>query len=66
MEEQKKKKRKWVSTATIRKAYTKAEVSTKMMSFRLDKDLIEKLDGEVNKGRLINNLLREHYREKGG
>lgn len=32
-----------------------------MMSFKIDLDLVERLKAEVNKGRLINNLLRDHY-----
>lgn len=59
-----KKKRERVSTATIRKACSKGQVTQKMMTFRLDGDLVEELEKEVNKGRLINNLLREHYGKK--
>lgn len=50
------------STATIRKASKKGEVTQKMVSFRLDADLLELLQQEQNKGRLINNLLRKHYK----
>ena len=52
------------STATIRKAFKRSDGrSQKMMSFRVDSDLMERLNQEPNKGRLINNLLREHFGE---
>lgn len=53
------------STATIRKAFKHGESSQKMMSFKVDLENWEAMEGEVNKGRLINNLLREHYSGKG-
>ena len=34
-------------------------ITQKMMSFRLDNDLEEDLEKQVNKGRYINNLIRE-------
>ncbi len=34
-------------------------ITQKMMSFRLDNDLEEYLGKQVNKGRYINNLIRE-------
>lgn len=34
-------------------------ITQKMMSFRLDNDLEEHLRKQVNKGRYINNLIRE-------
>lgn len=37
------------------------EVTQKMMSFKLDLDLLEKLKTVPNKGRLINKLLREYF-----
>lgn len=49
------------STATIRKAAKRGEITQKMMTFRLDADLIENLENEANKGRLINQLLKKHY-----
>lgn len=63
MEQKKeKKKRAYKSQATIRKAYRKADGRTqKMVSFRLDVDLIPHLEGEANKGRLINELLRIYF-----
>ena len=45
----------------VRKKSKWAVISQKMMSFRVDLDVLEKLQEEPNKGRLINNLLREHY-----
>lgn len=52
------------STATIKKAFVRSAGRTqKMVSFRLDDDLRERLNQEPNKGRLINNLLREYFGE---
>ena len=52
------------STATIKKAFVRSAGRTqKMVSFRLDDDLRERLNQEPNKGRLINNLLREFFGE---
>lgn len=59
MEEKEKKKR--PSAATIRKASSHGVKTQKMMSFRVDNEVAEKLDQEANKGRLINDLLRKHY-----
>lgn len=61
--EQEKKKR--ASTATIRKSFEKGVRTQKMMTFRLDSDLIDLLNQEANKGRLLNNLLREHFKKLG-
>ena len=45
--------------ARIRKAYSHKEgVTQKMMTFRADYDVIEILQSVVNKGRLINDLVR--------
>lgn len=63
MEQQNKKKR--ASTATIRKTFEKGVRTQKMMTFRLDSDLETMLKQESNKGRLINNLLREHFKKLG-
>lgn len=49
MEERQKKKWSW------------GKVTQKMMSFKIDLDLVERLKIEANKGRLINNLLRDYY-----
>lgn len=44
-----------------RKKYAAAgERGQKMVSFRLDNDLAEWLDTKENKGRYINNLIREN------
>lgn len=52
------------SKATIRRASKHGETRTKMMTFKVDIELLEYLDKEPNKGRLINNLLRQHYNIK--
>lgn len=39
-------------------------ITQKMMSFRLDNDLEEYLGKQVNKGRFINNLIREDRDKK--
>ncbi len=49
------------STATIKKAFIWGQKTQKMMSFRIDLDIAVRLQEEPNKGRLINNLLRQHY-----
>lgn len=45
-------------------------ITQKMMSFRLDNDLEEYLGKQVNKGRYINNLIRQdrdsNISEEGG
>lgn len=45
----------------IKKKFKWGSITQKMMSFKVDIDLLEKLSQEINKGRLINNLLRDHY-----
>lgn len=45
----------------VRKQSTWGKVTQKMMTFKIDLDLLERLQQEVNKGRLLNNLLRKHY-----
>ena len=59
--EETKKKRTYKSVATIRKACKKGQRTQKMMSFKADIDVLEAMANEVNKGRLINELLRKHY-----
>lgn len=44
-----------------RKGGTPHVVTQKMMSFRVDLVVAERLQQEKNKGRLINWLLRKHY-----
>ena len=63
MEQANKKKR--ASTATIRKTFEKGVRTQKPMTFRLDSDLETMLKQESNKGRLINDLLREHFKKLG-
>lgn len=50
----------------LRKEGKQRGVTTqKMMSFRVDNDLVEWLDSQPNKGRLINQLLsKEKIRQK--
>lgn len=65
MEQEKENKKKRASTATIRKPFEKGKRTQKMMTFRLDSDLEHMLTQETNKGRLINDLLREHFTKLG-
>lgn len=62
MEEAKARKRRKSLVERTRKAYTWGGITQKMMSFKIDLDMWERLKGETNKGRLINNLLRQHYK----
>lgn len=61
MDEEKSRKRRKSLEERVRKAYTWGGITQKMMSFKIDLDLWERLKGEANKGRLINKLLRNHY-----
>ena len=61
MEENNKKKAERASTATLRKASKHGEVTQKMMSFRVDADVWEAMQGLPNKGRFLNDLVRHHY-----
>lgn len=45
----------------IKKKWSWGKQTQKMMSFKIDIDLAERMTQEANKGRLINNLLRKHY-----
>ena len=45
-----------------RKAFKWGERTQKMMSFKVDLDLVKHLQGVKNKGRLINNLLRDYFK----
>lgn len=45
----------------VRKEFKHGSVTQKMMSFKVDLDILGFLNNEKNKGRLINNLLREYY-----
>lgn len=62
MEEEKARKRRKSLEERVRKAYTWGGITQKMMSFKIDLDMWERLKDEANKGRLINNLLRQHYK----
>lgn len=45
----------------------RGEVTQTMMSFRVDNDILEWLkNNTANKGRFINNVLREYITNKGG
>lgn len=49
----------------IRKEYKKQAGRTqKVQSYRIDLDIIEMLKSVANKGRLINDLLREYFRSR--
>ncbi|MER2032578.1 hypothetical protein [Exiguobacterium indicum] len=45
----------------VKKPFKWGERTQKMMSFKVDLDLAERLVEVRNKGRLINNLLREYF-----
>lgn len=50
----------------VRKEYgKKGERTQKMMSFRVDNDLIEWLESQPNKGRYINNLIADDKKKWG-
>lgn len=50
----------------VRKEYgKKGERTQKMMSFRVDNDLIEWLESQPNKGRYINTLISEDKKKRG-
>lgn len=59
--EEKKRKSRIPEDQRKRKVFAWGQVTQKMMSFKIDLDLFERLKDEANKGRLINNLLRNHY-----
>lgn len=50
----------------IRKEYRKADGRTqKMVSFRLDNELLDWLESQQNKGRYLNELIREDMEREG-
>lgn len=51
------------STATQRKSFIRGKVTQKPMTFKIDLDNWERLQVEVNKGRVINEAIREHYED---
>lgn len=62
MKEQAKKTKERESKATIRKAFKHGQRTQKMMSFRIDEENAAHLAKVENKGRLINELLAEHFK----
>lgn len=48
----------------VRKEYSRGERSQKPMAFRIDNDVVEILAQVRNKGRLINQLVRDWARAK--
>ena len=55
------KKKKRPSVAEVRKAFIRGKVTQRPMNFKCDLDNFEKLKGVKNKGRLINELLRNYF-----
>ena len=51
------------STASIRKAGVRGIRTQKAMTFLIDLENVERLQGEKNKGRLVNDLLHKHYED---
>lgn len=50
----------------VRKEYgKKGERTQKMMSFRVDNEVLEWLESQPNKGRYINNLIADDQRKRG-
>lgn len=50
----------------IRKEYgKKGERTQKMMSFRVDNEVLEWLESQPNKGRYINNLIADDMKKRG-
>lgn len=54
-------KRKRPSVASVRKPNIRHIVTQRPMSFKVDNDNYERLQGVKNKGRLINDLLRNYF-----
>lgn len=63
MNDEVKAKRKRPSVASIRKPNIRHIVTQRPMSFKVDNDNFEKLQGVKNKGRLINDLLRNYFED---
>ncbi len=50
----------------IRKEYgKKGERTQKMMSFRVDNEVLDWLESQPNKGRYINNLIADDMKKRG-
>lgn len=45
----------------VRKPRSNMGTTQKSYHFKIDEELVVHLDGEPNKNRLVNELLREHY-----
>lgn len=56
-------KRKRPSVASVRKPNIRHIVTQRPMSFKVDLDNYERLQGVKNKGRLINDLLRNYFED---
>lgn len=57
------KKKKRPSVAEVRKAFIRGKVTQRPLNFKCDLDNFEKLKGVKNKGRLINELLRNYFED---
>lgn len=57
------KKKKRPSVAEVRKAFIRGKVTQRPLNFKCDLDNFEKLRGVKNKGRLINELLRNYFED---
>lgn len=51
------------STASIRKAGVRGIRTQKAMTFLIDLENVERLQGERNKGMLVNDLIKKHYED---
>lgn len=58
-----KKKKARPSIASVRKAFIRGRVTQRPLTFKVDNDNYEKLLGVKNKGRLINELLRNYFED---
>lgn len=63
MNDEAKAKRKRPSVASVRKPNIRHIVTQRPMSFKVDIENFEKLQGVKNKGRLINDLLRNYFED---
>ena len=63
MSEKREERKQRKSTAIIRKAGVRGIRTQKAMTFLIDLENVERLQGEKNKGRLINDLIRKHYED---
>lgn len=56
-------KKKRPSVAEVRKSFIRGKVTQRPLNFKCDLDNFEKLKGVKNKGRLINELLRNYFED---